>query len=147
MNPTKTMPNVQPEDVRGPTVDVVAAVIRSGPRALVCQRPAHKRHGGLYEFPGGKCNDGETMPQAIARELHEELGVAVSHMGSVLHSIHDLGSAFVIHFIDVRIDGTPVAIEHSDLRWVTFTEALALDLPPSDRRFVEDHLARAERAD
>jgi len=127
-------------------VDVVAAVIRRGARVLLCQRPAHKRHGGLYEFPGGKCNDGETKDQAIARELLEELGVTVTHVGSVLHSIHDPGSPYVIHFIEARIDGTPIAIEHSDLQWVTFNEALCLDLAPSDRRFIEDFLNRSGEA-
>ena len=65
------MPSNQLETVHSATVDVVAAVIRRGERVLLCQRPAHKRHGGLYEFPGGKCNDGETKDQAIARELLE----------------------------------------------------------------------------
>ena len=133
--------------VQSATVDVVAAVIRRGARVLLCQRPAHKRHGGLYEFPGGKCNDGETKDQAIARELLEELGVTVTHVGSVLHSIHDPGSPFVIHFTDVRIDGTPLTIEHSDLQWVTFNEALCLDLAPSDRRFIGDFLDRTGEAD
>lgn len=133
--------------VHSATVDVVAAVIRRGERVLLCQRPAHKRHGGLYEFPGGKCNDGETKDRAIARELLEELGVTVTHVGSVLHSIHDPGSPFVIHFTDVRIDGTPLTIEHSDLQWVTFNEALCLDLAPSDRRFIEDFLDRTGKAD
>jgi len=64
-----------------------------------------------------------------------------------LHSIHDPGSPFVIHFTDVRIDGTPLTIEHTDLQWVTFNEALYLDLAPSDRRFIEDFLDRAGEAD
>ncbi|MBU6152229.1 MAG: hypothetical protein KGR25_12315, partial [Chloroflexi bacterium] len=71
----------------------------------------------------------------------------VTHVGSVLHSIHDPGSPFVIHFTDVRIDGTPLTIEHSDLQWVTFNEALCLDLAPSDRRFVEDSLDRCAETD
>ena len=140
------MSSNQLETVHTATGDVVAAVIRRGARVLLCQRPAHKRHGGLYEFPGGKCNDGETKDQAIARELLEELGVTVTHVGSVLHSIHDPGSPYVIHFIEARIDGTPIAIEHSDLQWVTFNEALCLDLAPSDRRFIEDFLNRSGEA-
>ena len=141
------MPRNHPDAGYTGPVDVVAAVIRRGARVLLCQRPAHKRHGGLYEFPGGKCNDGETKDQAIARELLEELGVTVTHVGSVLHSIHDPGSPYVIHFIEARIDGTPISIEHSDLQWVTLPEALSLDLAPSDRKFVEDFLDRAGRAD
>ena len=141
------MPSNHPDAGYTGPVDVVAAVIRRGERVLLCQRPAHKRHGGLYEFPGGQCTDGETKDQAIARELLEELGVTVTHVGSLLHSIHDPRSPFVIHFTDVRIDGTPLTIEHSDLQWVTFNEALYLDLAPSDRRFIEDFLDRSGEAD
>ena len=53
----------------------------------------------------------------------------------------------MIHFTDVRIDGTPLTIEHSDLQWVTFNEALYLALAPSDRRFIEDFLDRSGEAD
>ena len=141
------MSSKQLEAVHNAKVDVVATVIRRGARVLLCQRPAHKRHGGLYEFPGGKCNDGETKDQAIARELLEELGVTVTHVGSVFHTIRDPGSSFVIHFTDVRIDGTPITFEHSDLQWVTFNEALCLDLAPSNRRFIEDFLDRSGEAD
>lgn len=116
---------------------VLAAVIRRDDRYLICQRPPHKRHGGLWEFPGGKLEPGETHGHAARRELAEELGVNVQTVGAVLFSVADPGSQFVIEFVDVTIAGEPRCIEHSALRWLPLDELAALDLAPSDRRFVE----------
>ena len=57
---------------------VVAAVVRRGDTVLLCRRPLEKRHGGLWEFPGGKVQPGETATQALERELDEELGLELS---------------------------------------------------------------------
>ena len=121
---------------------VLAAVIRRGGRVLVCQRPAEKRYGGLWEFPGGKIDDGETDLAAIDRELREELNVRVTAVGRVQYSRHDPGSPFVIDFLDVTITGEPECLEHQDLAWVTWWEALDFALAPSDRAFVAHVLAR-----
>jgi 8-oxo-dGTP diphosphatase len=115
---------------------VVAAVIRDGDRFLICQRPAHKRHGGLWEFPGGKCEAGETDAQAITRELAEELGVEVSAVGDALFAASDLDSPFVIAFLPVGIRGEPVCLEHAALAWASRHEMTAYELAPSDARFV-----------
>jgi len=115
---------------------VVAAVIRDGDRFLICQRPAHKRHGGLWEFPGGKCEAGETDKQAITRELAEELGVEVSAVGDALFSASDPGSPFVIAFLPVDIRGEPGCLEHAALAWVSRHEMTVYELAPSDARFV-----------
>ena len=115
---------------------VVAAVIRDGDRFLLCQRPAHKRHGGLWEFPGGKCEAGESDEQAITRELAEELGVEVLAVGDVLFSASDPDSPFVIAFLPVDIRGKPLCIEHAALAWVSRHGMTAYELAPSDARFV-----------
>lgn len=127
-------------------VDVVAAVIERDGRLLVCQRPAHKRHGGLYEFPGGKLEVGETLLAAARRELAEELDVLVTSVGAVRLALRDPGSEFVIKFADVAIEGEPRAIEHADLAWVTPDRLLALPLAPSDRRFAEHLTSHEDRA-
>ena len=125
-----------------PTIRVIAAVVTDGDRLLVCQRPAHKRHGGLWEFPGGKCEPGESDAEAAARELREELGVEVRSVGAEELAIHDHGSPYEIVFVPVTIEGEPVCHEHSALAWGTPAELARLPLAPSDRTFVEHRLAR-----
>jgi 8-oxo-dGTP pyrophosphatase MutT (NUDIX family) len=119
------------------TVPVLAAVIERDGRFLVCQRPLHKRHGGLWEFPGGKRESGENLLETARRELQEELGVNVGAVREPLLSVHDAGSPFVIEFVPTVIEGDPVCLEHAALRWAPLAELESLDLAPSDRRFVE----------
>lgn len=107
---------------------------------MVCQRPAHKRHGGLWEFPGGKCEPGETDRDAISRELREELGVEVLAAGPEDFAIDDPGSPFRIAFLPVTIEGEPVCHEHSAIRWGALSELAQLPLAPSDRRFVDSRM-------
>jgi 8-oxo-dGTP diphosphatase len=118
-----------------PTVRVIAAVVRRYGRLLVCQRPAHKRHGGLWEFPGGKLEEGESALEGARRELAEELDVTVQTVGEMEFAIHDPGSPFVIEFHPVEIAGNPRCIEHTAHAWVTPQELLTLPLAPSDRQF------------
>lgn len=127
-------------------IRVLAAVIRRSDSYLVCQRPAHKRHGGLWEFPGGKLEANETLLDAAGREMMEELGVSVVDVGSPLLSVADPGSEFVIEFVPTTIKGAPRCIEHSALRWLPLDELLSLQLAPSDRRFVEFLQTRSDGA-
>jgi 8-oxo-dGTP diphosphatase len=132
------------------TVRVVASLIEREGKLLVCERPAHKRHGGLWEFPGGKVEDGENDFEAVRRELEEELGVDVIEVGAVEFSVSDPGSPFVIEFLSVTIAGSPQCLEHAALAWVHESELLELPLAPSDRRYVlhrlnGDSTARSER--
>lgn len=118
-------------------VRVLAAVITRGDRFLVCRRPDEKRHGGLWEFPGGKLELGEDDAAAARRELHEELGVEVTSVGRELLAAHDAGSPYLIAFVEVTIKGEPACLEHSALAWATVEELQTYALAPSDRRFVE----------
>ena len=118
-------------------VRVIAAVISRGDELLVCQRPLDKRHGGLWEFPGGKCEPGESDADAARRELREELGVEVTEVGDDEFVVADADSAFLIVFIPVRIVGEPICHEHIASRWGRPSELARLPLAPSDRRFVE----------
>jgi mutator protein MutT len=119
------------------TTRVLAAVIRRGDGFLVCQRPLHKRHGGLWEFPGGKQEPGESDEDTARRELHEELGVHVTSVGDEDFAIGDPGSPFLIAFVPTEIVGEPTCHEHVALRWATIDDMHALPLAPSDRRYLE----------
>jgi 8-oxo-dGTP diphosphatase len=116
-------------------VRVLAAVIRRDDSYLVCLRPPHKRHGGLWEFPGGKMESGETLHEAARRELQEELGLEVLSVGETLFSCQDPGSRFVIEFVEVQVSGIPQAFEHAEIRWATPQELRDLKFAPSDRAF------------
>jgi 8-oxo-dGTP diphosphatase len=111
-------------------------VAREG-RYLVGRRPAAKRHGGLWEFPGGKVEPGETDAEAMARELREELAVAVTSLGAECFVRHDAGSPYEIVFIEVAIAGAPQALEHEAIGWFTPAELRSMPLAPSDAAFAE----------
>ncbi len=120
---------------------VVAAVIRRGDRYLLGRRPAAKRHGGLWEFPGGKVREGESRLEAATRELSEELDLEVASLGRLLLSVHDEGSPFVIEFFETVVEGSPIAHEHTELGWFAGPELGRLELAPADARFAA-HLSR-----
>ena len=124
-------------------IRVIACVVSRNNELLVCQRPLSKRHGGLWEFPGGKVEPGESDVDAARRELREELGVELNGASLTRFAIADPNSAFVIAFLPVTIDGEPSCIEHTNLRWGTPAALATLPLAPSDRAFVdfliEDH--------
>lgn len=126
-----------------PSIPVLAAVIRRDHHYLICLRPAHKRHGNLWEFPGGKLEPYETPLAAANRELSEELGVTALAVEEPLFSIADPGSPFLIQFVPTVIDGEPTCLEHTELRWALLDELPALPLAPSDRKFVDYLLAKA----
>jgi 8-oxo-dGTP diphosphatase len=123
--------------IEKPMIQVVAAVIRTGNRFLLGQRPHHKRHGGLWEFPGGKIESNENVFEAIARELKEEMGLIVTSIGQCLHSVDDPGSVFSIEFTETFATGEPRAIEHQAIGWFTLTQLNKMNLAPSDRLFLE----------
>jgi mutator protein MutT len=121
-------------------VPVVAAVVRRDGTYLLCRRAPGKRHGGLWEFPGGKIQPGESSRRAVERELKEELGVGVRHVGECLFDVRDPASAFRIYFYETAIDGEPQALEHAAVRWLPAERLLSVALAPADRCFVAHRL-------
>jgi 8-oxo-dGTP diphosphatase len=126
-------------------IPVLAAVVERDGRYLVCRRPARKRHGGLWEFPGGKLNPGETIAEGLAREILEELGVAARQTGAPLLEVADPGSPYLIVFVPTALEGEPTCIEHDELLWATRGELDELALAPGDRRFIQVILAGIPR--
>ena len=114
------------------TIRVLAAVIERDGRYLLAQRPAHKRHGSHWEFPGGKVEPGESDFDALFRELQEELGVTLRTLGRVWCTHRDGDSAFEITFLDAHIDGEPQALEHDALVWAAASQLGSYALAPSD---------------
>ncbi len=114
--------------------EVVAALIWEGNRFLICQRPAHKARGLLWEFVGGKVEPGETMAQALIRECQEELDVTLS-VGDVfmdvLHEYPDL-TVHLTLFNAAIASGSPKKLEHNDIRWITPAQIPEYDFCPAD---------------
>lgn len=111
-------------------------MIERGGRVLIAQRPLEKRHGEMWEFPGGKVEGGESDLQALTRELHEELGLRVTGVSPALAEFRDPGSEFLIVFVPVVAEGQPECREHVAVRWAEWPELDAMPLAPTDRRFV-----------
>ena len=105
-------------------VEVVAALIWQGDKFMICQRPAHKARGLLWEFVGGKVEQGETKEQALIRECQEELAVTLSVGDVFMDVIHEYPD-ITVHltlFNAVISEGIPKKLEHEDIKWITADE-------------------------
>ena len=113
-----------------------ALIDRDG-RVLLAQRPEGKQFAGLWEFPGGKLDDGETPEEALIRELKEELDVNTdaSCLAPIAFASHNLGEIHLLMplFVCRKWNGTPKPLEAQGLKWVKSAELLAMDMPPADR--------------
>lgn len=122
----------------------MAAVVERDGKLLICQRPSHKRHGGLWEFPGGKVEPAETDFDAVQRELREELDVEVVSIEAPSFQSDDEGSRFSIVFVPAVIRGEPRALEHEQITWADIERLDEMSLAPSDRRYVAYRMSRSE---
>lgn len=114
--------------------EVVAALIFEGERFMICQRPAHKARGLLWEFVGGKVEPGETKAQALVRECREELGVTIAvgeEFMDVVHEYPDL-TVHLALFRAAIASGTPQKLEHNDIRFITVGEIDNYAFCPAD---------------
>ncbi|MBR6313761.1 MAG: (deoxy)nucleoside triphosphate pyrophosphohydrolase [Clostridia bacterium] len=113
---------------------VVAALIWQSGRFLICRRPAHKTRGLLWEFVGGKVENGETKQQALIRECKEELAVTVRVDDLYMKVVHPYPDMTVeLSLFNAAItDGTPQLLEHCEIRWITPDEIDRFDFCPAD---------------
>lgn len=119
--------------------EVVAALIWKGSQFMICQRPAHKARGLLWEFVGGKVEPGETKEQALVRECREELAVTVQ-VGDVFmevtHEYPDLTVHLTLFHVSIQ-EGTPRLLEHNDICWITVEEIDQYPFCPADEVILE----------
>ena len=121
-------------------VDVVAALIWEKDKFLICQRPAHKTRGLLWEFVGGKVEPGETMQQALQRECAEELAIHVSVGEQFLQEFHDYPDMLIrLTLFHCSISGgIPQALEHKALRWIHPGQIDDYAFCPADTDFLKE---------
>ena len=118
------------------TLVVACALVDADNRVLIAQRPANKAMAGLWEFPGGKVNDGERPEDALIRELSEELGITVREaclapLTFASHSYADFHLLMPL-YICRRWEGTVTAREHQALAWVRANKLRGYPMPPAD---------------
>lgn len=117
---------------------VLAAVIERGGRLLVTRRLKGTHLSGLWEFPGGKCEAGESHEACLARELLEELGVRATVGKELLMTEHAYPERTVrLHFRACEIDADPSPQLGQEMRWIRRSELRTLEFPDADRDLIE----------
>jgi mutator protein MutT len=117
---------------------VLAAIIERDRKLLITRRLQGTHLAGLWEFPGGKCDEGETHEACLARELLEELGVS-SFVGPELLSVeHTYPERTVrLHFRRCEIGGEPQPLLGQEIRWIERADLRSLEFPEADRELIE----------
>ena len=113
---------------------VVAALVRDGARILMSRRRADQPMPGLWEFPGGKVEPGESPTDALMREVREELGceIAVGRIHEVVFHAYPEFDLYMLVYTATISRGTPAAIEVAEIAWVEASRLPELDLLPAD---------------
>lgn len=117
----------------------VGVVVDEQRRILISQRASAAHQGGLWEFPGGKVEAGESVTRALARELREELGIGFSESRPLLLVPHDYGDKAVlldVHLV-TQLSGNARGLEGQPLAWVTVQELARYEFPAANVPIVE----------
>ncbi len=128
---------------------VVAALIWDGNRFLICQRPAHKARGLLWEFVGGKVEPGESKEVALIRECREELAIDLC-VGDVFMELEHVYPDITIRltlFHATIAGGQPQKLEHNDIRWILPQEIPGYDFCPADVEILEKIMGESNGTD
>ncbi len=118
---------------------VAAALIWRDGRFMICRRPMNKARGGLFEFPGGKAEEGESINEALIRECREELDITVKP-GSVYMELDHVYPDISIHLVLINCEieeGEPKLLEHSELLWIKPQDAKNYAFCPADADIIE----------
>lgn len=128
-------------------IHVVAAIIWNPEQTalFLAKRPDDKHQGGLWEFPGGKVDEGESSEQALLRELHEEVDIQVTMAAPFSTIRHDYGDkSVVLEFWSVtEFSGTPVGKEGQQTQWVDAAKLEEYDFPEANQPVVKALVALA----
>jgi 8-oxo-dGTP diphosphatase len=120
------------------TIVVTAAIIQRDGRYLVTHRQPGAHLAGVWEFPGGKCDDGEPLTSCMARELEEELGITATVGPEIFTITHDYPDRRVeLHFFECQSSDDPSPLLGQEMRWVTREELKRLDFPPADAELIQ----------
>jgi 8-oxo-dGTP diphosphatase len=128
-------------------IQVVAALIWDRDRFLACQRPVYKARGLLWEFVGGKVEQGESREEALIRECWEELGIEIA-VGDIYYEVDHIYPDISIHLtlFNATIQrGTPQLIEHNAIQWIYPEEIPQLAFCPADQAILEKIQADAAK--
>jgi 8-oxo-dGTP diphosphatase len=121
-----------------PHVVVAAAVIRRGDEYFVTRRQAGVHLEGYWEFPGGKCDAGETLEGCLAREIREELDAGVRVGSELLAVTHEYPERSVeLRFFACELEGNPQPMLGQEMRWVRREDLALLPFPPADAELLE----------
>jgi 8-oxo-dGTP diphosphatase len=126
----------------------VGVVLDDEGRVLVAQRAQSRHQGGLWEFPGGKIEAGETAVAALARELHEEVGIGVLASEALIEIAHDYADRQVCLEVYrvTRFRGDAHGREGQPLRWVALDVLAELEFPEANRAIIDALLDQSEPA-
>lgn len=119
--------------------EVVAALVWDDNKFMICQRPAHKKRGLLWEFVGGKVEAGESKEAALIRECREELDVEIEVKDIFMDVVHNYPD-LLVHltlFNSTIKEGTPKLLEHNDIKWITPEEIGDFEFCPADEEILE----------
>lgn len=116
---------------------VTAAVVERDGALLVTRRGDHQHLGGMWEFPGGKCEPGETLAACLRREMREELDVDVE-VGDEIHAVthHYAERSVELHFFSCELRGSPRPMLGQAMRWVARAELRPEEFPPADAELI-----------
>ena len=116
---------------------VTAAVVERDGSFLVTRRLKGVHLEGYWEFPGGKCDPGESLQACLRRELQEELAVDAEISDEILSTSHTYPERRVeLHFFRVMLRGEPVPQQHQEMQWIPRERLRELELPPADDELV-----------
>jgi mutator protein MutT len=123
-----------------PRIDAAIAIVTRQRKLLICQRKPDDHLGGFWEFPGGKCEDGETLQQCIRRELLEEVNIHARPTRQLAPIEHDYpyGQVRLHPFICEYESGEEQLLECQAALWIDPDQLRAYEFPPANERLIEE---------